>query len=162
MSTPKFQGLRVEFLNARHISLSADVLALIDPTDPKIVRVFDIISGKPSTVTINHSTEIVEMELNQVEMSSERKMCFIDSNRDMFITMVHKPDILKIASIVDSFQWNDGNDMLACISDGKLLTWFYPNAIYVDKDLMNKAMAVKDANDVGKLAQMKSFTGNIC
>jgi len=142
--------------------LSADVLALIDPTDPKIVRVFDIISGKPSTVTINHSTEIVEMELNQVEMSSERKMCFIDSNRDMFITMVHKPDILKIASIVDSFQWNDGNDMLACISDGKLLTWFYPNAIYVDKDLMNKAMAVKDANDVGKLAQMKSFTGNIC
>ena len=162
MSTPKFQVLRVEFLNARHISLSADVLALIDPTDPKIVRVFDIISGKPSTVTINHSTEIVEMELNQVEMSSERKMCFIDSNRDMFITMVHKPDILKIASIVDSFQWNDGNDMLACISDGKLLTWFYPNAIYVDKDLMNKAMAVKDANDVGKLAQMKSFTGNIC
>ena len=162
MSTPKFQGLRVEFLNARHISLSADVLALIDPTDPKIVRVFDIISGKPSTVTINHSTEIVEMELNQVEMSSERKMCFIDSNRGMFITMVHKPDILKIASIVDSFQWNDGNDMLACISDGKLLTWFYPNAIYVDKDLMNKAMAIKDANDVGKLAQMKSFTGNIC
>lgn len=152
----------MEFLNARHISLSADVLALTDPTDPKIVRVFDIISGKPSTVTINHSTEIVEMELNQVEMSSERKMCFIDSNRDMFITMVHKPDILKIASIVDSFQWNDGNDMLACISDGKLLTWFYPNAIYVDKDLMNKAMAVKEAADVGKLAQMKSFTGNIC
>jgi intraflagellar transport protein 80 len=42
--------------------------------------------------------------------------------------------------------------MLACISDGKLLTWFYPNAIYVDRDLMNKAMATKDASDVGKLA----------
>ena len=162
VSTPKFQGLRVEFLNARHISLSADVLALIDPSDPKVVRIFDIISGKPSTVTINHSTEIVEMELNQVEMSSERKMCFIDSNRDMFITMVHKPDIIKIASIVDSFQWNDNNDMLACISDGKLMTWFYPNAIYVDRDLMNKALAIKDASDVGKLAQMKSFNGNLC
>jgi intraflagellar transport protein 80 len=103
VSTPKFQGLRVEFLNARHISLSADVLALIDPSDPKVVRIFDIISGKPSTVTITHSTEIVEMELNQVEMSSERKMCFIDNNRDMFLTMVHKPDVIKIASIVDSF-----------------------------------------------------------
>jgi intraflagellar transport protein 80 len=152
VSTPKFQGLRVEFLNARHISLSADVLALIDPIDPKVIRVFDIVSGKASTVTINHTTEILEMELNQIEMSSERKMCFIDNNRDMFLTMVHKPDVLKIASIVDSFQWNDSNDMLACISDGKLLTWFYPNAIYVDKDLMNKAMAVKDASDVGKLA----------
>lgn len=52
--------------------------------------------------------------------------------------------------------------MLACISDGKLLTWFYPNAIYVDRDLMNKAMAVKDAADVGKLAMMTSFNGNIC
>ena len=50
VSTPKFQGLRVEFLNARHISLSADVLALIDPSDPKSVRIFDIISGKQSTV----------------------------------------------------------------------------------------------------------------
>lgn len=42
--------------------------------------------------------------------------------------------------------------MLACIADGKLLTWFYPNAVYVDRDLMTKAMAVKDASDVGKLA----------
>jgi len=36
-------------------------------------------------------------------MSSERKMCFIDNNRDMFLTNVHKPDVIKIASIVDSF-----------------------------------------------------------
>jgi intraflagellar transport protein 80 len=93
----------VEFLNSRHISLSSDILALVDPTNSKIVRIFDIVSGKPSNVQIEHSTEIVEMDVNQVEMSSERKMCFIDSNRDMFITMVHKPDIMKIASIVDSF-----------------------------------------------------------
>ncbi len=90
-------------MNARHLSISSDVLALIDPSNPKIVRIFDVISGKPSNVTIEHSTEIVEMEVNQVEMSSERKMSFIDSNRDMFLTMVHKPDIIKIASIVDSF-----------------------------------------------------------
>jgi intraflagellar transport protein 80 len=36
-------------LNKRHISISSDVLAIIDPTNPKIVRVFDIMSGKPST-----------------------------------------------------------------------------------------------------------------
>jgi hypothetical protein len=44
--------------------MSADVLALIDPSNPKIVRIFDIISGKPSNVTIEHSTEIVEMDVN--------------------------------------------------------------------------------------------------
>jgi hypothetical protein len=42
---------------------------------------------------IEHSTDIVEMKLNQIEMASERKMCFVDSNRDMFLTLVHKPDI---------------------------------------------------------------------
>jgi len=55
--------------------------------------------------------------------------------------MVHKPEVLKICNMVDSFQWNDANDMLTALSDGKLKTWFYPNAIYVDRDLMNKAMA---------------------
>ena len=68
--------------------------------------------------------------------------------------MVHKPEIMKICNMVDSFQWNDANDMLTALSDGKLKTWFYPNAIYCDKDLMNKAMAQKEANDVGKLGHI--------
>ena len=102
------------------------------------------------------------MDLNQIAMGSERKMCFVDSNRDMFITSVHKPEVHKICNMVDSFQWNDSTDMLAAIADGKQVTWFYPNAIYVDKDLMTKATAYKDAADVGKLAQMTSFVGNIC
>ena len=83
--------------------MSADVLAVIDPTNPKQVKVFDIVSGRPTDARIEHSTEILEMDLNQVEMSSERKMCFIDNNRDMFLSMVHKPEILKISNMVDSF-----------------------------------------------------------
>ena len=42
--------------------------------------------------------------------------------------------------------------MLAALSDGKLLTWFYPNAIYVDKDLMRQAMSSKEASECGKMA----------
>lgn len=152
ISSPKSAGLRVEFLNKRHISISNDVLAIIDPANPKNVSVFDIKSGKPSPQLIQHTTEICEMNLNQIEMSSERKMCFIDSNRDMFLTLVHKPEPHKICNMVDSFMWNDGNDMLACLSDGKLITWFYPNAIYVDKDLMAKSTYSKEVSDLGKFA----------
>jgi intraflagellar transport protein 80 len=144
ISSPKFQGLRVEFLNKRHISISSDVLAIIDPINSKIVRIFDVMSGKPAAQIIEHSTEVCEMDLNQIDMSSERKMCFVDSNRDMFLTLVHKPETHKICNMVDSFMWNDGNDMLACLSDGKLITWFYPNAIYVDKDLMLKSTFTKE------------------
>lgn len=64
MSSPKYQGLRIEFLNKRHISLSSDVLALIDPMSPKVVRIFDIMSGKMAAENIEHSTEIIEMKLN--------------------------------------------------------------------------------------------------
>lgn len=124
---------------------------MIDPSNPKFVRVFDIVSGKDTNTPIEHSTEIIEMDLNQVEMSSERKMCFIDSNRDMFLSMVHKPELNKISNMVDSFQWNDNNDMLTALTDGQLKTWFYPNTIYVDRDLMGKAVSVRSASDVGKL-----------
>lgn len=37
ISSPKSPGLRVEFLNKRHISMSNDVLAIIDPANPKLV-----------------------------------------------------------------------------------------------------------------------------
>ena len=90
-------------MNKRHISLSTDVIALIDPVSPKIVRIFDIISGKPATQNVEHTTDILEMKLNQIEMASERKMCFVDSNRDMFLTLVHKPEVHKICNMVDSF-----------------------------------------------------------
>ena len=162
ISQPKSSGLRVEFLNKRSISLSSDVIAILDTSNSKVIRIFDIVSGKALGTNIEHSCEIVEMDLNQTEMSSERKLCLIDSNRDMFITMVHKPEILKISSMVDSFQWNDGNDMLAAIADGKLCTWHYPNAIYVDKDLMRQSMSSKDAQEVGKLCQMTNFSGSFC
>jgi intraflagellar transport protein 80 len=110
------------------------------------------VSGKPSAQFIEHSTEICEMDLNQIDMASERKMIFVDNNRDMYLTLVHKPEAHKICNMVDSFMWNDANDMLSCISDGKLITYFYPNAIYVDKDLMLKSTFTKEVSDLGKLA----------
>lgn len=154
ISNPKFQGMKVS-------SISSDVIALLDKANPKLIRLFDIMTGKALNSNIENSNEIVSLQLNQTEMVNERKLCFIDSNRDMFLTMVHKPDVIKIATMVDSFQWNDNNDMLTCLADGKLITWYYPNAIYVDKDLMSKARDVKDATDVGKIPQIIHFTGSM-
>jgi intraflagellar transport protein 80 len=43
----------------------------------------------------------------------------------------------------DSFLWNEKIDILSAVSDGRLNTWYYPNAIYVDKDLMEMTKVVK-------------------
>ena len=52
--------------------------------------------------------------------------------------------------------------MLSAIADSKHITWFYPNAIYVDRDLMQKAKQIRECTDIGKLAQMTCFTGTLC
>ena len=161
VSNPKYQGLRVEFLNKSSISVSSDVIGIIDTTNPKMIRIFDVNTGQPTNINIVNSNDIVAMQLNQTEMKNERKLCFIDSNRDMFLTMVNKPEIIKISSMVDSFSWNDNNDMLCCLSDNKLNTWFYPNAIYVDKDLMDQSKSSQEASNIGKFANINQFTGSM-
>ncbi len=79
------------------------MIGIIDTTNSKIIRIFDILSGNANNINIENSNEIVAMQLNQTEISNERKLCFIDLNRDMFLTIVNKPEIIKIASMVDAF-----------------------------------------------------------
>eukprot|EP00339_Tiarina_fusa_P021541 CAMPEP_0117013778 /NCGR_PEP_ID=MMETSP0472-20121206/11302_1 /TAXON_ID=693140 ORGANISM="Tiarina fusus, Strain LIS" /NCGR_SAMPLE_ID=MMETSP0472 /ASSEMBLY_ACC=CAM_ASM_000603 /LENGTH=54 /DNA_ID=CAMNT_0004717175 /DNA_START=88 /DNA_END=252 /DNA_ORIENTATION=- len=54
--------------------------------------------------------------------------------------------------MTDSFLWNEKNDILSAIADGRLLTWYYPNAIYVDKDLMDMCKVSKEATELGRMA----------
>lgn len=61
----------------------------------------------------------------------------MDINRDLHLSPVHKRDVIKLSAMSDSFLWHNHNDILTCIADGRLITWYYPNAVYVDKDLMD-------------------------
>lgn len=79
----------------------------------------------------------MEIHLNQTEQSLERKVAFFDINRDLYIAPVHKSDKnVKIGTICDSFMWHDKFDILVSISDSKLHTFFYPNVVYVDINLL--------------------------
>lgn len=66
---------------------------------------------------------------------------FIDANRDMYISPVHKKDTVfflcqvKLSAMTDSFIWNDKSDILVALSDDRIYTWYYPNAVYIDRDL---------------------------
>ncbi len=60
--------------------------------------------------------------------------------------------------MTDSFLWNDHNDILCAISDQRLLTWFYPNAVEVDKEIMEMTKSVKLSHDIGRMAQLVSFS----
>lgn len=52
---------------------------------------------------------------------------------------------------VESAAWNDKSDILVAIADARLVTWYYPNAVLVDKDLLGLASTSRDAAEFGKV-----------
>ena len=46
IASPKYSGMKLEFLNKRLISLSIDVIAMVDSGNPKLIRIFEIGSTK--------------------------------------------------------------------------------------------------------------------
>ncbi len=144
------------------IGLSNDIICVLAHNAPKSIRLYDLSSGKPLNYTIDHTMDILELALNQSELARDRKVCFIDSNKDLYISNVYNNRIVKIMNMCDSFCWNDSNDMLACIADEKFYAWVYPNAVYLDKEILDGCKYEKDASDAGKNCQILNFTGSFC
>jgi len=176
ISNPKFSGLRTEFLNARSVSLSNEYLAIIDRGDPRNVRIVDVASGKLMQQAINHTLEILEVGISQGEgpSSHDRKLYVLDRNHDLYIASATASSVgqaqntgaapgsnlIKIATMVDCAAWHETTEMLAAISDSKIVTWYYPNVVFVDKDLVAETKEVHDAVDFGKTPTFVSFSGS--
>uniref|UniRef100_A0A7S0RGA6 Intraflagellar transport protein 80 homolog n=1 Tax=Pyramimonas obovata TaxID=1411642 RepID=A0A7S0RGA6_9CHLO len=162
LCNPKFQGLRTEFLNSESITLSDDTLAVIDRSDAKgaAVRLFESATGKQIGEPITHTLEITDLALNQCGPNTERKLCFIDRNRDLYITPVLKPQLMKMGTMCDSAVWNDQTDMLATMIDQKLVVWYFPTCLFVDKDLVPLTKFVKEGSEFGKVPKIAYFHGS--
>ncbi|XP_035745884.1 intraflagellar transport protein 80 homolog isoform X4 [Egretta garzetta] len=166
ISSPKFPGMRTDILNAQTVSLSNDTLAVRDKADEKVIYIFEALSGKPlgDGKPLTHKTEIVEIALDQKGLTSERKIAFIDKNRDLYITSVKRfgkeQKIVKIGTMVQTLAWNDTSNILCGIQDTRFTVWYYPNTVYVDKDLLPKTLYEKDASEFSKNPQIVRFVGN--
>ena len=158
-ASPKYPGMRVEYLNDKLVSLTSDVAAIIDTTNNKIVRLFEIGTGKPWPNTIEHTSDIVELAMNYSEM--DRKIAFIDSNKDLYISPIAKPDVVKIGTMAETLKWNAYNDALACFADGKLVIWGYPNAAYIDKDILEHSKNIIECPHIGRFPTILSYIGNL-
>jgi intraflagellar transport protein 80 len=166
LSSPRFQNLRPEFLSAKSVSLAPEVVAVLDRTDGRTVRVCDVQSGRAlADAALTHDCEVVEIALSQFAGAglADRRLAFVDRNKDMWIAPVAaatggvgRPK-RKLHTQVDSFAWNDSSDMLVAIADGRIITWLYPNGIYVDKDLNAAACIIRDGSEFGPSPQVKAF-----
>ncbi|XP_064614881.1 intraflagellar transport protein 80 homolog [Liolophura sinensis] len=165
VSTPKYPTLRANTLNAQTISLSNDTVAIRDKTDEKVIYLFEALTGKAvGDGKITHKLEVMEIALDQCGTSNERRLVIVDKNRDLYITSVRvfgtDRKIIKLGTMVHSLSWNDSTNMLSALTDNKFTVWYYPNAVYVDKDILPKTLFVKDASEFGKNPQLVNFVGN--
>ncbi|KAJ1633851.1 intraflagellar transport protein 80 [Pavlovales sp. CCMP2436] len=160
LSHLKFVGLRPEFVSDRTLAISNDAAAFVDRSAPKTVHLLDCTSGKPVCADFVHSLDVEEVLLSQLGHAYERKLCVIDRNRDLYLSTVSDhPDPVKLATMVDSARWNDENDMLLAIADGKLLVWLYPQSAFTDRDLLQRTRSESDASELGKLPRCTAFLG---
>jgi intraflagellar transport protein 80 len=160
ISKPTIPGLKLDQLNSKKIAISQDVIAVIDSTNPKVLKFFDVANGKSMSLQIEHNNDIKDFDLNCVEIGANRRIAFLDSNKDLFISPVVKKDTKKIISMCNSFKWHESADILTAAADLRIHCWYYPAAIYVDKELMNLCKLVKDEPDIGRDCQIISFYGN--
>ncbi|KAF1329341.1 Intraflagellar transport protein 80, partial [Globisporangium splendens] len=160
ISSPKFPGMHVQFLNSMTISLSTDTLSILDHSDRKTIRSFDINTGKQLPIALVHSLEIYELALSHYGPTEDRKLFFIDRNRDLYIAWLSSKGSYKLQAQVDSAAWNNSSEILIAIADSKLMTWMYPNMVYVDCTLLNDVIDSRDGADFLKLSSITTFVGS--
>lgn len=161
-NSPRLPGVPFQFLKKGNISLSPDILAVINRNNRKEVLLIDTENGKQFSEPFRHSIDVIEIELSQTGMTSGRKLMFIDANRDLYITRLHNPQPIKLATMVESARWHSTVDVLACVSHQKLIVWYYPHVVYVDKDLLSNTRMTIDATNFGKQCELVAFHGSTC
>lgn len=163
LSTIKFSGLRTEFLNHQTLSICRDAVCLVDPSQPKQIRVFDVHTGRPVGNPIVHKLDLVRISLNQQGSGADRTIALLDKNKDLYLSKAMQSDRTeKLGAMVDTYSWNDSTDMLIALIDEKLQIFIYPSVCFVDKDLLPKTLQSKTCTDAGKYAQIISFYGSNC
>lgn len=170
ISQPKFQGLRAEYLSKKTISLSPDVVAVVDCSEKSLVRLFDAVTGR-ATQVVTHKAEVTQIGLNQQQSGSAasahlyRQLIVVDENRDLYLYKVSggtraKDGAVpshKLRAMVDSAVWNDKSEMLVAVADSRLVIWAYPGVVWTDTDLLEETVTTKDGEEFGKLPTIVSF-----
>jgi intraflagellar transport protein 80 len=60
----------------------------------------------------------------------------------------------------NAFRWHESADILAAAADLRVHCWYYPAALYIDKELMNLCKMVREEPDIGRDCSITSYYGS--
>lgn len=62
--------------------------------------------------------------------------------------------------MVHTLAWSDTCNILCGLQDTRFTVWYYPNTVYVDRDILPKTLFERDASEFSKNPHIVSFVGN--
>nr|CAH8839961.1 unnamed protein product [Trichobilharzia regenti] len=162
--SPKHANLHTDQLYSDSLTISNDAIAIKDKLDEKVIYLFDTSSGKAlgDGKPIVHSNEILKISLNQLGNSFDRRLAVLDKNKDLYQmsirTLGNQRKTIKLGTIVTSFVWAETSNVLAAITNDKLVIWFYPDIASTDSDIFNLTQEEHNiSDDYGKQAELINF-----
>lgn len=149
--------LPTQLINRKLVSLSFECLCMVDPANAKIIQFLDSKTGKP-TSQYTHPNEVIETYLNHVSDENQRKMIFIDTNKDIYLYHVVKNAVKRVASLALSCSWHESWDIFAYTTFDKLHIVYSPNCLFIDQDL---AKHLSTNQIIGVKNEITDFHDNI-
>uniref|UniRef100_A0A0K0FCC8 Intraflagellar transport protein 80 homolog (inferred by orthology to a human protein) n=1 Tax=Strongyloides venezuelensis TaxID=75913 RepID=A0A0K0FCC8_STRVS len=156
-------------LSEKVIALSDDVVGVRDCDNNKLIHLFDTTNGKTiGDGKIEHQQDIIEICIDVVGSTLQRKIAFIDVNNDVYINLVNSFGLTdqkyKLASSVKQIMFHDKSPMFLCLQEsGKILIFTYPNISFIDGELLSDSIITIDLKGIGSLPSLVNFSGeNIC
>jgi len=169
--SPKFQGLRPDYIMKDMVALSADTVCVVDSSDNCAIQILDAMTGRP-IAKLQHTCEVTYVCTNQHALGpQERLMAFCDKNRDLYISNLiangpvggkGQPPVpsYKLHSHVESCVFSDETDVLVGLADGRLHVWYQPAVVFVDRDLLPLTTSSSEAQEYGRGAQILALYGS--
>lgn len=120
---------------------------------------------------------VLDREVRMIKISQyarkrkEQRLLILDKSGNLSISRLqsynkHKPEgtssgtlIHKLGTYVNTFSWNDHCDSVAYLADSKLVVCYYPNAPFIDIDLLEKTKETQDASKYENISEIISFCG---
>lgn len=151
--------LNCQLLNQKLFSMVQETACFVDSTNPKVLQFLDTNSGKVLE-TFVHQNEISKIAFNNVLSAVDRKLLFVDSNKDLYLYYPGKGSARKIASVVNSFLWHESLDVFVYHSSQKINTVYAPGAFMYDSKLINFVTKSESISLKCEFIEFNDFTLN--
>jgi len=158
-TNPSFPGLQSDRLDYRGVTITSDMVGILNNSTKKEIRIFDM-QGRQIGKPIKHFQEIMEIDICPYAVN-ERTVSFIDINRDLWVCGIEDEyrNAFKLRNMVDSAEWSDSSECLIALSDSKLVMWYYPRVVFVDRELLPQTILELDAPEFKKMPRLMNFSG---